>query len=82
MAALQHRVGLSAVQGGNVRPTGKADADREEDGQASTVVGRLEAILVPACVCFPDLADVAAMDGGQANAVLKRSHYLVTSGLH
>ena len=45
MAALQHRVGLSAVQGGNVRPTGKADADREEDGQASTVVGRLEAIL-------------------------------------
>ena len=45
MAALQHRVGLSAVQGGNVRPIGKADAGSEEDGQASTVVGRLEAIL-------------------------------------
>jgi DNA-binding IclR family transcriptional regulator len=36
---------LSAVGGGNVRPIAKADADREEDGQASTVVGRLEAIL-------------------------------------
>src|SRR5215472_13774907 len=35
VAALQHRVGLSAVQGGNVRPIGKADAGREEDGQAS-----------------------------------------------
>ena len=45
MAALQHRVGSSAVEGGNVRPIGKADADRDEDGQASTVVGRLEAIL-------------------------------------
>ena len=45
MAALQHRVGLSAVQGGNVRPIGKADAVREDDGQAGTVVGRLEAIL-------------------------------------
>src|SRR5215469_13902240 len=45
VAALQHPVGLSAVQGGNVRPIGKPDADREEDGQASTVVGRLEAIL-------------------------------------
>jgi DNA-binding IclR family transcriptional regulator len=45
VAALQHRVGLSAVQGGNIRPIRKADADREKDGQASTVVGRLEAIL-------------------------------------
>ena len=45
MAALQHRVGLSAVHGGNVRQIGKADAGRDEDGQASTVVGRLEAIL-------------------------------------
>jgi len=45
VAALQHRVGLSAVHGGNVRQIGKADAGRDEDGQASTVVGRLEAIL-------------------------------------
>ena len=45
VTALQHRVGSSAVQGGNIRPIGKADADTEEDGQASTVVGRLEAIL-------------------------------------
>ena len=45
MAALQHRVGSSAVRGGNVHPIGKADVERDEDGQASTVVGRLEAIL-------------------------------------
>ena len=49
MAALQHRVGPSVVAGGNVRPIGKPDADteagKEDDGQASTVVGRLEAIL-------------------------------------
>ncbi len=49
MVALQHRVGPSAVAGGNVRPIGKPDADneagRDDDGQASTVVGRLEAIL-------------------------------------
>lgn len=45
MAALQHRVGSPAVQGGNVREIRKADTDREEGGQASTVVGRLEAIL-------------------------------------
>jgi DNA-binding IclR family transcriptional regulator len=42
---LQHRVGSPAVPGGNVRELGKAGADKEEDGQASTVVGRLEAIL-------------------------------------
>jgi hypothetical protein len=49
VAALQHRVGSSAVRGGNVHPIGQADAKREEDGQedsqAGTVVGRLEAIL-------------------------------------
>jgi DNA-binding IclR family transcriptional regulator len=53
VAALQHRVGSSAVRGGNVHPIGHADAKREEDGhddsqddgQAGTVVGRLEAIL-------------------------------------
>ena len=51
MAALQHRVGSSAVLSGNVHPIGRAeagtssDAGKEEDGQASTVVGRLEAIL-------------------------------------
>ena len=45
MAVLQHRVGSPAVPGGNVREIGKAGADKEEDGQASTVVGRLEAIL-------------------------------------
>ena len=45
MAAVQHRVGSSAVHRGNVRPIGKADPEREDDGQASTVVGRLEAIL-------------------------------------
>jgi len=45
VASLQHRVGSSAIRGGNVHPIGNADACREEDGQASTVVGRLEAIL-------------------------------------
>ncbi|HEX9039953.1 MAG TPA: IclR family transcriptional regulator [Trebonia sp.] len=45
MAALQHRVSSSAARGGSVRPVGKAPADSEEDGQSSTVVGRLEAIL-------------------------------------
>jgi DNA-binding IclR family transcriptional regulator len=45
VAALQHRVGSSAVLSGNIRPIGRADADRDEEGQASTVVGRLEAIL-------------------------------------
>jgi DNA-binding IclR family transcriptional regulator len=45
VAVLQHRVGSPAVPGGNVRDIGKAGADKEEDGQASTVVGRLEAIL-------------------------------------
>ncbi|HTR90221.1 MAG TPA: IclR family transcriptional regulator [Trebonia sp.] len=50
MAALQYRVDSSAVRRDNVRPIGNAEADtqdagREDDGQASTVVGRLEAIL-------------------------------------
>lgn len=45
MAALQHRIGSSAVRDGNVRPIRKADAEQEEDSQSSTVVGRLEAIL-------------------------------------
>ncbi len=42
---LQHRVGSSVVPSGNVRPLVEPDAGGEEDGQASTVVGRLEAIL-------------------------------------
>jgi len=33
-------------------------------------------------VRFADRVDVAAPDGGRANAVLKRSHYWITSGLH
>jgi DNA-binding IclR family transcriptional regulator len=56
VAALQHRIGPSAVQGGNVRPLGRAraadrpeagkdEAGKDEDSQAGTVVGRLEAIL-------------------------------------
>jgi DNA-binding IclR family transcriptional regulator len=55
VAALQHRVSASPVRGGgvrggnvsggNVRPIGKADADQDDEGQAGTVVGRLEAIL-------------------------------------
>ncbi|TVZ02497.1 IclR family transcriptional regulator [Trebonia kvetii] len=45
MAALQYPGGSSAVRRGNVRPIGKANQDMEDDGQASTVVGRLEAIL-------------------------------------
>ena len=45
MAALQHRVGSSAVRGGSVHPIGKTDTAREDDTQAGTVVGRLEAIL-------------------------------------
>jgi DNA-binding IclR family transcriptional regulator len=45
VAALPRRVGSPAVRVANVRPIGKTEADREEDGQAGTVVGRLEAIL-------------------------------------
>ena len=50
MAALQHRVSSPAVRRGSLRPlgaadAGQADADTGEDGQGSTVVGRLEAIL-------------------------------------
>jgi DNA-binding IclR family transcriptional regulator len=45
VAVLQYRDGSSAVRRGNVRPIGKAEADTEDDGQGSTVVGRLEAIL-------------------------------------
>jgi len=55
VAALQHRVSASPVRGGgvrggnvsggNVRPIGKADADQDDEGQAGTVVSRLEAIL-------------------------------------
>ena len=45
MAVLQHRVGSSAVRAATSARSGKQDADSEEDGQASTVVGRLEAIL-------------------------------------
>jgi DNA-binding IclR family transcriptional regulator len=45
VAALRHRVGTSAVRGGNVRPIVPAGAEKEEDSQAGTVVGRLEAIL-------------------------------------
>jgi len=52
VAALQHRVGSSAVQRGNVRPIGNADAGREEDAPASTVVGRLEAILASFDGCY------------------------------
>lgn len=50
MAALKHRVAASPVRsgstrGGKVRAIGTADADPEDDGQSSSVVGRLEAIL-------------------------------------
>jgi len=56
VAALQHRVAASPVRGGSarggnvsggrVRPIGGTDADADrDDSQASTVVGRLEAIL-------------------------------------
>ena len=45
MATVEHCVGSSAVRVGDVHPIGKAGTDRAEDGQASTVVGRLEAIL-------------------------------------
>ena len=45
MATVEHCVGSSAVRAGDVHPIGEAGTDRAEDGQASTVVGRLEAIL-------------------------------------
>jgi DNA-binding IclR family transcriptional regulator len=55
VVALQHRVGPAGIAGGNVRPLRSADAGRDgvrpdeagtaDDSQASTVVGRLEAIL-------------------------------------
>jgi DNA-binding IclR family transcriptional regulator len=45
VATVEHCVGSSAVRVGDVHPIGKADTDGAEDGQASTVVGRLEAIL-------------------------------------
>src|SRR6202046_5536077 len=51
VAALQHRIGPSAVHGGNIHPLGRSgavarpEAATDDDSQASTVVGRLEAIL-------------------------------------
>jgi DNA-binding IclR family transcriptional regulator len=45
VATVEHCVGSSAVRVGDVHPIGTAGTDRAEDGQASTVVGRLEAIL-------------------------------------
>ncbi len=51
MAALQHRIGSSVVRGGSIHPIAPAGAEttetaeKEEDSQAGTVVGRLEAIL-------------------------------------
>jgi DNA-binding IclR family transcriptional regulator len=62
VAALPYRVGPSAVLDGNVRPLGRADTGtrpdtgKEEDGQASTVVGRLEAILASFDGCDHALA--------------------------
>jgi len=64
VAALQYRVGPSAVRDGNVHPLGRADAGtapdtdtgKEDDGQASTVVGRLEAILASFDGCDHALA--------------------------
>src|ERR1700723_2569219 len=51
VAALQHRIGPSAVHSGNIHPLGRSGAvarpepGTDDDSQASTVVGRLEAIL-------------------------------------
>ena len=63
-----------------------AAVERGEDGlepahHRARLAVSLSGILLSR-VCFPDRVDVAAPDGGRANAVLKRSHYLVTSGLH
>ena len=59
-----------------------AAVEGREDGLEPAHDRARLAVLLSVCVCFPGRADVAALDGGQANAVLKRSHYLVTSGLH
>src|SRR5580698_4446638 len=51
VAAIQHRIGPSAVHGGNIHPLGRSgavarpEAGTDSDSQASTVVSRLEAIL-------------------------------------
>ena len=70
MAALRHRAGPAVVRGNNVHPlrsaeagredagpvVGGEEAGREDDGQASTVVGRLEAILASFDGCDQALA--------------------------
>ena len=70
MAALRHRAGPAVVRGNNVHPlrsteagredagpvAGGEEAGREDDGQASTVVGRLEAILASFDGCDQALA--------------------------
>jgi DNA-binding IclR family transcriptional regulator len=56
VAAFQRPVGPSAARGGNIHPLGKADAEKEEDSQASTVVGRLDAILASFDGCDHALA--------------------------
>jgi DNA-binding IclR family transcriptional regulator len=70
VAALRHRAGPAVVRGNNVHPlrsteagredagpvVGGEEAGREDDGQASTVVGRLEAILASFDGCDQALA--------------------------
>jgi DNA-binding IclR family transcriptional regulator len=66
VAALRHRAAPAAVRGDNVHPIRRADAGngdtcsgdagREDDSQASTVVGRLEAILASFEGCDSSLA--------------------------
>jgi hypothetical protein len=59
-----------------------AAVERCEDGLEPAHDRARLAVFLPICVRLRDRADVAAPDGGQTNAVLKRSHSLVTSGLH
>jgi hypothetical protein len=56
--------------------------ERGEDGLEPANHRARLAVFVSLRVRFADRVDVAAPDGGRANAVLKRSHYWITSGLH
>lgn len=93
MAALQHRVGPSAVRNGNVRPIGNADAQPApcsgvdgqhpgDDGQASTVVGRLEAILASfdGCDRALSLSEISQRVGLPKSTVHRLANQLCTVG--
>jgi DNA-binding IclR family transcriptional regulator len=82
VAALPHRAYSSAVAGGNVRPIRQADAENPDDGQASTVVGRLEAILAAfdGCDRALSLSEISHRVGLPKSSVHRLANQLCTVG--